>query len=182
MDLLTPKQHEKYETSLKYIYNKRLRRREMFGIMESDSVIEVDMSDSQGAILNQAAIIVKIKNAMFEAAARGTNFVLILHIPQYDGDLLKGIFDEVRPRNYRNFFFIDELIAYPINNALVPKYEICTKEMISNLVKTYSIRIENLPKLPLRDPMARWNSFEAGDVVKATTSDGRVSYRIVIYK
>lgn len=169
-------QQEKVDIAIDYICDKRDEQRKRLGIEESDEIIDVKISDD-----TEAAIVIKINNSILQEAAKGSNFILILYINQYSRNgLLDELFTITQSSNYRNFFFVDELIASPMNNNLVPKYEVCTEEMVFDMLNKYHITIDSLPKLFLKDPAARWNSFEIGNIIRITRPSGGIYYRLVV--
>jgi len=70
------------------------------------------------------------------------------------------------------------------NHELVPKHEIMSQDEIADLLKRYKVKIEQLPKLLVTDPVAKEIGAEVGDIVKVTrkspTSRVSVAYRLVV--
>jgi len=170
-------QQEKVDRAIDYICEKRDERRRRLGIEESDEITDVRINDD-----TETAIVTKINNSILLEAAKRSNFILILYISRYKSTLLDELLANTQPDNYRNFFFVNELIANPMNNKLVPEYEVCTEKMVSDMLNKCHITVDSLPKLFLRDPVARWNGFEAGDVLQITRPNGEIYYRLVVEK
>lgn len=126
------------------------------------------------------SIVIKVSNAILNQTAKNPNFVVVLYINQCSRDgLLHELLDELALRDYSKVFFIDELIANPIGNKMVPKHELCTHKMVERLLQKYSITIDSLPKILLRDPIVRWYGWEVGDVIKIVRPNGELYYRMV---
>lgn len=70
------------------------------------------------------------------------------------------------------------------NHELVPKHEIMSQDEIADLLKRYKVKIEQLPKLLVTDPVAKEIGAEVGDIVKVTrkspTTRFSVAYRLVV--
>jgi DNA-directed RNA polymerase subunit H (RpoH/RPB5) len=137
--------------------------------------------DLQVEDVSNKSIVIKVSNAVLNESVKNSNFVVILHINQYRRDnLLRELLDALRPQEYCKVFFVDELIANPIGNKMVPKHELCTERMVNKLLRKYSITIDALPKILLRDPIVRWYGWKVGDVVKVTRPNGELYYRMVV--
>jgi DNA-directed RNA polymerase subunit H (RpoH/RPB5) len=102
------------------------------------------------------------------------NFILILHYsPIKIRELITGLGD---PRYYCKIFFWNELLICPMDNILVPVHEKCKN--VSQILSMYSISLEQLPKIPLSDPIVRWNGWGVGDVINIYR-ENEIYYRIV---
>lgn len=70
-----------------------------------------------------------------------------------------------------------------LNHELVPKQEIAKKDEVDELLKKYNITKEQLPKIRLKDPIAKRIGAKDGDVIKVTrkspTAGVSIYYRIV---
>jgi len=62
-------------------------------------------------------------------------------------------------------------------SLLSPQHRRASKGETDDLA-AIGIRVDMLPRMELRDPMARWHGFSAGDVIRCSSRDG-VHYRIV---
>jgi DNA-directed RNA polymerase subunit H (RpoH/RPB5) len=168
---LTDWQFERMSTSLSFISTQRAA---ITGIVPE--IVELQPTDD-----TSRGIVIKANNAMLNQSSRNPNFIVVLHINQYDRPgLLHELLDELRLRDYSKVFFIDELIADPIGNRMVPTHELCTKKMVDELLQRYHIVSQSLPKILLRDPIVRWYGWKVGDVVKITRPNGELYYRIVV--
>jgi len=69
-------------------------------------------------------------------------------------------------------------------HELVPKHEIAGEEEVAELLDTYKIRKEQLPKIKLSDPVIKERKAEVDDVVRITrrseVAGKALSYRLVI--
>lgn len=165
---LTEWQSQRMEASLAFILGQRV---------EQTEVVELRVGDDT----SNKSVVIKVSNAIFNESARNSNFVVVLYINQYNrSGLLHELLNALTPRDYSKVFFVDELIANPIGNRMVPKHELCTKRMVDGLLRKHSITIDALPKILLRDPIVRWYGWEIGDVIKVTRPNGELYYRMVV--
>jgi DNA-directed RNA polymerase subunit H (RpoH/RPB5) len=165
---LTEWQSQRMEASLAFILGQRVKQTE---------VIELRIGDDT----SNKSVVIKVSNAIFNESARNSDFVVVLYINQYNrSGLLHELLNALTSRDYSKIFFVDELIANPIGNRMVPKHELCTKRMVDELLRKYSITIDALPKILLRDPIVRWYGWEIGDVIKITRPNGELYYRMVV--
>lgn len=156
------------EASLAFILSQRV---------EQTEVVELKVGDDT----SNKSVVIKVSNAIFNESARNSNFVVVLYINQYNrSGLLHELLNALTPRDYSKVFFVDELIANPIGNKMVPKHELCTKRMVDRLLREHSITIDALPKILLRDPIVRWYGWEIGDVIRVTRPNGELYYRMVV--
>ncbi|NMX21740.1 DNA-directed RNA polymerase subunit H [ANME-1 cluster archaeon GoMg4] len=69
-------------------------------------------------------------------------------------------------------------------HELVPKHEIAGEEEVAELLDTYKIRKEQLPKIKLSDPVIKEIKAEVDEVVRITrrseVAGKSLSYRLVI--
>lgn len=165
---LTEWQSQRMEASLAFILSQRV---------EQTEVVELKVGDDT----SNKSVVIKVSNAIFNESARDSNFVVVLYINQYNrSGLLHELLNALTPRDYSKVFFVDELIANPIGNKMVPKHELCTKRMVDRLLREHSITIDALPKILLRDPIVRWYGWEIGDVIRVTRPNGELYYRMVV--
>jgi DNA-directed RNA polymerase subunit H (RpoH/RPB5) len=163
---LTDWQLQRVEESLSFILSQR----------NSPTIVHFPVEDA-----SNKSIVIKVSNAILSQSAKDPNFIIILHVNQYNrSGLLHELLDELFPRDYSKVFFIDELVSNPIANKMVSQHELCTKRMVERLLQKYSITVDALPKILLRDPIVRWYGWEVGDVVKITRPNGELYYRMVI--
>jgi DNA-directed RNA polymerase subunit H (RpoH/RPB5) len=165
---LTEWQSQRMEASLAFILGQRV---------EQTEVIELRIGDDT----SNKSVVIKVSNAIFNESAKNSDFVVVLYINQYNrSGLLHELLNALTSRDYSKVFFVDELIANPIGNRMVPKHELCTKRMVDELLRKHSITIDALPKILLRDPIVRWYGWEIGDVIKVTRPNGELYYRMVV--
>jgi DNA-directed RNA polymerase subunit H len=71
-----------------------------------------------------------------------------------------------------------------LTHELVPKHEVMEEREVKELLDTYKIKREQLPKIKLSDAVIKEIKAEVGDVVRITRQSriaGKVlSYRLVI--
>ncbi len=70
-----------------------------------------------------------------------------------------------------------------LEHELVPLHEVMTEQEVTELLKRYKIRKEQLPKIKISDPVIKEIKAKEGDVVKITrnsrTAEKFLSYRLV---
>ena len=169
---LTEWQSQRMERSLEFILKQRVNQ-----TGKLPEIIELQVADDT----SNKSVVIKVSNAIFSESAKNSNFIVVLFINQYNRDgLLHELLDALTSRDYCKVFFVDELIANPIGNKMVPKHKLCTKTMVEKLLCKHSITIDALPKIFLRDPIVRWYGWKIGDVIKITRPNGELYYRIVV--
>ena len=79
-------------------------------------------------------------------------------------------------------FTVNELVVNITEHELVPKYILLSKEDKEILLKRYKIKENQLPKILVTDPVARFLGLKRGDVVKiirnSETAGRYITYRI----
>lgn len=166
-------QAEKVNESVEFLLKMRNKHGRK---MDPKDVVEIDIAND----ISNKNIVIKTNNAIFKESIKGTEFIAILLINQCDRhNLLSELFEAIQPENYRRTFFVDELIANPMANKLVPKYKLCTEKMLRRLLEKYSIVAESLPRIRLRDVAVRWYGWKVGDVVRVKRASGELYYRMV---
>jgi len=112
-------QLERIDKSVEFL----LEIREKYGRkVEAKKVINVEIPDD----ISNKNIVIKASNAILKES--GTEFIAILLVNQCDHQtLLSELFDVIQPENFSKTFFVDELIANPITNKLVPKYKLAPR-------------------------------------------------------
>ncbi len=169
---LTEWQSQRMESSLEFILKQRVNR-----VGTVPEIIELQVPDDT----SNKSVAIKVSNAIFSESAKNSNFIVVLYINQYNrSGLLHELLDALTSRDYSKVFFVDELIANPIGNKMVPEHELCTEEMVEELLYKYSITVDGLPKIFLRDPIVRWYGWKVGDVIEITRQNGELYYRIVV--
>lgn len=172
---LTEWQCERVEASIAFIIDQRIK---LTG-GPLPEVIELQVADDT----SNKSVVIKVSNVILAESGKNSNFIVILYLNQYSrSGLLYELLDALTLREYSKVFFVDELIANPISNRMVPKHELCTGKMVTKLLHKHSITIDALPKIPSRDPIVRWYGWEVGDVIKLTRPNGELYYRMVVEK
>lgn len=161
-------QRERLEASIQFLLDHRPNGTELLDI-------EVTNDSSN------KSIVLKVSNTILVESARSPNFVALIYVEQCKRDnLLRELLDEIQPQNYSKVFFVDELVANPVANVLVPKQKRCGEKVVEKLLREYSITVDALPRMLLRDPIARWYGWKVGDVIRVTRSNGEKYHRVVV--
>lgn len=172
---LTEWQLQRSEASIAFILDQRIKR--TGGPLPE--VIELQIADDT----SNESVVIKVSNVVLAESVKSSNFIVILYLNQYNRPgLLRELLDALTLREYSKVFFVDELIADPIGNRMVPKHELCSEDTVAELLHKHSITIDTLPKILVRDPIVRWYGWEVGDVIKVIRPNGELYYRIVVEK
>ncbi|HLC45610.1 MAG TPA: DNA-directed RNA polymerase subunit H [archaeon] len=67
-----------------------------------------------------------------------------------------------------------------LEHAWVPKHEVLGKAETEEVLKQYTVSLQNLPKVLKSDPVVKIIGAKPGDVIKITRQDSSVYYRVVI--
>jgi len=113
----------------------------------------------------------------------------------YKNTLTLVVVDDVsrkaREDAYRRFpntqlFLKSELLTDKLDNNLVPKHVLLTKEQTEQFFIDYNIKKKHMPKINYNDPIAKYYNAKPGDVFKiirpSETTIYANSYRLVIKK
>lgn len=170
-------QRERINASILFLLEQRDKRCALTKIPSPQiELIDVEMASDT----TNKSIVLKVGNTILAQSAMGPDFIAIIYVNQCQHEnILRELLNDIQPQNYCKVFFVDELIANPINNVLVPNHELCTKKMVDKLLREYSIVVDALPKILLRDPIVRWHGWKIGDVIKITRSNGEIYHRLV---
>eukprot|EP00924_Labyrinthula_sp_SR-Ha-C_P013809 maker-scaffold_5-snap-gene-14.0-mRNA-1 protein AED:0.01 eAED:0.01 QI:222/1/1/1/1/1/2/22/209 len=97
--------------------------------------------------------------------------------------LAKQALQELKPKYIMEYFLESELLIDITEHELVPKHEVLTKTQKDQLLEGYKIKPEQLPRMKIDDPVARYFGLQYGEVVKiirpSETAGRYVTYRIV---
>src|ERR1700743_357512 len=175
---LTDWQSQRVEASIGFILEQRINRCVLTNNPQPRyDVIDLEVADDN----SNKSIVIKVSNTIL-SVSKSPDFIVVLYVNQYNrNNLLRELLDAIHPQNYCRIFFVDELIADPVGNRMVPKHELCTDRMVERLLRKHSITIDALPKIFLRDPIVRWYGWQVGDVVKITRPSGELYYRMVSF-
>jgi DNA-directed RNA polymerase I, II, and III subunit RPABC1 len=92
-------------------------------------------------------------------------------------DLNNNIFRSIE------LFPMKDLLLNITHNVLVPRHRLIDVETIERVLDKYNCTIDQLPKLKLHDPVARYYGFKIGDVCEITRNSPitgySLSYRLV---
>jgi DNA-directed RNA polymerase subunit H (RpoH/RPB5) len=173
---LTDWQSQRIEASIGFILDQRVKRSALKNPEPQYDITDVGVHDD-----NSKNIVIKVSNTILNESAKNSNFIVVVHVNQYNrNNLLHELLDVIQPQNYCKVFFVDELIANPIGNKMVPKHELCTRKMVESLLQKHSIVVDALPNISLRDPIVRWYGWQVGDIIKITRPNGELYYRMVV--
>jgi DNA-directed RNA polymerase subunit H len=71
-----------------------------------------------------------------------------------------------------------------LNHVMVPHHEILSEEETAQVLETYNIEKEQLPKIKAKDPVVKEIKAQVGDVIKivrkSVTAGEAIVYRLVI--
>ncbi len=63
-----------------------------------------------------------------------------------------------------------------VDNELIPKHEILDEDGVEKLLKEHKIRLIDLPKIKVNDPMVKKIGASIGDVIKITRKEMGIEY------
>jgi DNA-directed RNA polymerase I, II, and III subunit RPABC1 len=116
----------------------------------------------------------RIKQDKFE------NSIIVLH-----GRLTSHAKQAINSINAINdrieYFSESELIINITEHSLVPKHEILSEEEIKSLLKRYSLKENQLPRINKKDPVARYLGLQKNQIVKIIRSS-ETAGRYITYR
>jgi DNA-directed RNA polymerase I, II, and III subunit RPABC1 len=95
---------------------------------------------------------------------------------------ITGIQDEKSVNKKCNIQVFDVLELYNniTKHTLVPKHELLSKTDSIQLLKNYSIKKNQMPRILLSDPQIKYFNWSRGDIIKITRKSGEITYRCVV--
>jgi len=94
----------------------------------------------------------------------------------------KNKIEEINKEIQLEIFTVNELIVNITEHELVPKHILLTQDEKNELMKRYKIQKNQLPKILVSDPVARYLGLRRGDVVKiirnSETAGKYITYRM----
>lgn len=96
--------------------------------------------------------------------------------------LLKDI--NIDEKYHLEYFHVEDLMVNISKHVLVPKHELCDEEEKQMVLRKYRAKEQQLPKILVSDPMAKYLGARKGNLVKitrdSTTAGEYVVYRLAI--
>jgi DNA-directed RNA polymerases I, II, and III subunit RPABC1 len=91
---------------------------------------------------------------------------------------------DVESQIHFEYFNLKELVVNITKHELVPKHQLIGNDEIKALLQRYRVKLTQLPKILVTDPVAKYYGLKRGAVVKilriSETAGVYVTYRFVI--
>lgn len=70
------------------------------------------------------------------------------------------------------FFHISELVINVTKHKLVPRHELMSEVEVEALLKQYRCQKDQLPRIPMKDPVIKYYGYQPGQVVRVKRNFG----------
>ncbi len=154
--------------SIIYMYNKPLYTKD-----EIPDLTEVMYQFEENTEID-ALIKDKIVDVYYKPEKEFNEKILI--VKNHSDDIIEKVLNEIDVTLSANIFFFSELNIDPVNNCMVPKHRLATKEELENL-KLKKILFSSLPVLKVKDPIRRWHNFSDKSIVAIERNENDVYFR-----
>lgn len=88
----------------------------------------------------------------------------------------------ITKRRYVQIFEQAELVVNVTEHILVPKHELLSEDEKVELLKRYKLKAQQLPRMKVTDPVAKYYGLFRGQVVKITRTESPTAGRYVSYR
>lgn len=99
-------------------------------------------------------------------------------------DISANIYKQIMEYGEVEVFWDHELMIDVISHDLVPKHILLSDEEKKQFLQAYDVKKNELPKLKITDPIARYYNMKVGDIVRierpSITSGIGIIYRLVV--
>lgn len=108
--------------------------------------------------------VISIQDAAYLTVELQSRDRSILVVMNHSDKIVNQILSEMDPDDSGYVFFASELEVDPLNNCIVPKHRIATRDEIDGL-RRRSVPLDKLPILRMLDPIRRWYNFPKGSTI-----------------